>query len=41
VAGHVPQRREKAFLKKITLVMGNKQQLIWVLPRHGLLRLNT
>ncbi|MFX8397129.1 ATP-binding cassette domain-containing protein, partial [Acinetobacter baumannii] len=27
VAGHIPWRREKAFLKKITLVMGNKQQL--------------
>ena len=27
VDGHVPQRREDAFLKKITLVMGQKQQL--------------
>lgn len=32
VAGHVPRRREAAFLKKITLVMGQKQQLIWDLP---------
>lgn len=32
VAGHVPFRRESDFLKKITLVMGNKQQLIWDLP---------
>ena len=40
VAGHVPWRREKAFLKKITLVMGNKQQLIWDLPAMDSLRLN-
>ncbi len=32
VAGHVPRRREAAFLKQITLVMGQKQQLIWDLP---------
>jgi ABC-2 type transport system ATP-binding protein len=32
VAHHVPQRREAAFLKQITLVMGQKQQLIWDLP---------
>jgi ABC-2 type transport system ATP-binding protein len=32
VAGHVPRRRESAFLKQITLVMGQKQQLIWDLP---------
>ena len=32
VDGHVPQRREDAFLKKITLVMGQKQQLLWDLP---------
>ncbi|HEY7725639.1 MAG TPA: ATP-binding cassette domain-containing protein [Anaeromyxobacteraceae bacterium] len=32
VAGHVPRRREVAFLKKITLVMGQKQQLLWDLP---------
>jgi ABC-2 type transport system ATP-binding protein len=29
---HVPQKREDAFLKKIMLVMGQKQQLIWDLP---------
>ncbi|GAA6732969.1 ATP-binding cassette domain-containing protein [Thermus oshimai] len=40
VAGHVPWRREKAFLKKITLVMGNKQQLIWDLPALDSFRLN-
>jgi ABC-2 type transport system ATP-binding protein len=32
VAGYVPQRREPAFLKRITLVMGQKQQLLWDLP---------
>jgi ABC-2 type transport system ATP-binding protein len=32
VDGHVPQRREAEFLKKITLVMGQKQQLLWDLP---------
>ncbi len=32
VAGFVPQRREVAFLKAITLVMGQKQQLLWDLP---------
>ncbi len=32
VAGHLPRRREPAFLKKVTLVMGQKQQLLWDLP---------
>jgi ABC-2 type transport system ATP-binding protein len=32
VAGWVPRRREAEFLKSITLVMGQKQQLIWDLP---------
>jgi len=32
VAGHRPARREAAFLRQITLVMGQKQQLIWDLP---------
>src|SRR3954464_3801907 len=32
VSGHVPARREVAFLKSITLVMGQKQQLLWDLP---------
>lgn len=32
VAGHVPLRRETAFLSRITLVMGQKQQLLWDLP---------
>src|SRR3954470_24059611 len=32
VEGHVPFRRESALLGKITLVMGQKSQLIWDLP---------
>jgi ABC-2 type transport system ATP-binding protein len=32
VAGHLPFRREAALLGKITLVMGQKSQLIWDLP---------
>jgi ABC-2 type transport system ATP-binding protein len=32
VEDHVPFRRETDFLKKITLVMGQKSQLIWDLP---------
>jgi ABC-2 type transport system ATP-binding protein len=32
VAGFVPQRRERGFLQQITLVMGQKQQLLWDLP---------
>jgi viologen exporter family transport system ATP-binding protein len=32
VLGFVPSRRESAFLKQITLVMGNRQQLVWDLP---------
>jgi ABC-2 type transport system ATP-binding protein len=32
VAGFVPFERKKDFLKTITLVMGQKQQLIWDLP---------
>jgi ABC-2 type transport system ATP-binding protein len=40
VAGHVPRRREAAFLKKITLVMGQKQQLLWDLPPSETFHLN-
>jgi ABC-2 type transport system ATP-binding protein len=32
VLGFVPQRRDKAYLKQITLVMGNRNQLQWDLP---------
>ena len=40
VAGHVPRRREPAFLRKITLVMGQKQQLLWDLPPAETFALN-
>ncbi len=40
VAGYVPQRRQHDFLKKITLVMGQKQQLIWDLPPLDSLKVN-
>jgi ABC-2 type transport system ATP-binding protein len=40
VAGHNPFLREPAFLKKITLLMGQKQQLIWDLPAMDSLRIN-
>src|SRR5215510_1186279 len=32
VAGFVPHQRDPRFLKMITLVMGQKQQLLWDLP---------
>ncbi|WP_431193658.1 ABC transporter ATP-binding protein [Trichocoleus desertorum] len=40
VAGQVPFRREASFLQNITLVMGQKQQLIWDLPALDSLRIN-
>ena len=40
IAGHIPFNRHKAFLKQITLVMGQKQQLIWDLPAADSLRIN-
>ncbi|MBL8916006.1 MAG: ATP-binding cassette domain-containing protein, partial [Archangium sp.] len=40
VDGHVPQKRAPAFLKKIMLVMGQKQQLLWDLPPTETFELN-
>ena len=40
VAGFVPSRRENAFLESITLVMGQKQQLLWDLPPSETFALN-
>lgn len=40
VDGHVPYKREEAFLKKIMLVMGQKQQLLWDLPPAETFELN-
>ncbi len=40
VADSIPARRETAFLKQITLILGQKQQLIWDLPAMDSLRIN-
>lgn len=40
VAGHIPFERKPAFLQQITLVMGQKQQLIWDLPALDSLKIN-
>ncbi|HLM46640.1 MAG TPA: ATP-binding cassette domain-containing protein, partial [Myxococcaceae bacterium] len=40
VDDHVPRHREDAFLKKIMLVMGQKQQLLWDLPPAETFELN-
>ncbi|MEX0776264.1 MAG: ATP-binding cassette domain-containing protein [Phycisphaeraceae bacterium] len=40
VAGHRPFARKAEFLRRITLVMGQKQQLLWDLPALDSLRIN-
>lgn len=40
VLGHTPFDRESAFLRQITLVMGQKQQLLWDLPARDTFRIN-
>ena len=40
VLGHVPWRREKAYLRQITLVMGNRNQLVWDIPAIDSFELN-
>lgn len=40
VADQVPFRRSPSFLRQITLVMGQKQQLLWDLPALDSLRIN-
>jgi ABC-2 type transport system ATP-binding protein len=40
VAGYTPFRRQPQFLQKISLVMGQKQQLLWDLPALDSLRIN-
>lgn len=40
VGGQVPFQRRPAFLQTITLVMGQKQQLLWDLPALDSLRIN-
>ncbi|MGD2182706.1 ABC transporter ATP-binding protein [Lusitaniella coriacea] len=40
VASYIPFRRQPKFLQKISLVMGQKQQLLWDLPAMDSLRIN-
>lgn len=40
VLGRVPQKRERDFLRQITLVMGNRNQLQWDLPALDSFELN-
>jgi ABC-2 type transport system ATP-binding protein len=40
VGSYVPKQRKDAFLKSITLVMGQKQQLLWDLPPSETFELN-
>ena len=40
IAGYEPFKRSPRFLEQITLVMGQKQQLIWDLPALDSLRIN-
>jgi len=40
VLGHIPSKREKEFLRQITLVMGNRNQLAWDLPALDSFELN-
>lgn len=40
VLGHIPWKREKAFLRQITLVMGQRNQLVWDIPALNSFELN-
>jgi ABC-2 type transport system ATP-binding protein len=40
VLGHVPSRRQKDYLRQMTLVMGNRNQLQWDLPAMDSFELN-
>jgi viologen exporter family transport system ATP-binding protein len=40
VLGHAPSRREKAYLRQITLVMGQRNQLVWDIPAADSFELN-
>ena len=40
VAGYLPYRRQSKFLQKMSLVMGQKQQLLWDLPALDSLKIN-
>jgi len=40
VLGHIPWKREKSFLRQITLVMGQRNQLVWDIPALHSFELN-
>ncbi|MBA3736765.1 MAG: ATP-binding cassette domain-containing protein [Actinobacteria bacterium] len=40
VLGHIPSRREKDYLRRMTMVMGNRNQLQWDLPALDSFELN-
>jgi ABC-2 type transport system ATP-binding protein len=40
VLGHVPSKREREYLRRMTLVMGNRNQLQWDLPALDSFELN-
>src|SRR3990172_3740408 len=40
VLGHIPWKREKDFLRRITLVMGQRNQLVWDIPAADSFELN-
>jgi viologen exporter family transport system ATP-binding protein len=40
VLGHVPSRREREYLRRMTLVMGNRNQLQWDIPALDSFELN-
>ncbi|MEI3613441.1 ABC transporter ATP-binding protein [Pseudogracilibacillus sp. SO30301A] len=40
INGNIPQKRKKQFLKDITMIMGQKQQLSWDLSAHDSLLVN-
>ncbi len=40
VLGYVPWKRQREFLRQITLVMGNRQQLVWDIPAIDSFELN-
>ena len=40
VLGHIPWKRERAFLQQITLVMGQRNQLVWDIPAADSFELN-
>jgi ABC-2 type transport system ATP-binding protein len=40
VLGHVPSQRERAFLRQITFIMGQRNQLVWDIPAIDSFELN-